>query len=237
MLSIASKIKSILSQYGNQLLLDGDRFVSILSDVAPSCQTDLRVLRRMKDENLLNDVYYILISKEKNTSKAKEDVKQASNRLLQELAQAGFADDWKHMAFAAFDIEWPVPTIISETSAQQTQKIPSQSQAPLFTSSKSTTDTNSANSPTHFTANLNTTTPSAWPNPKVTPSTNQNNNSNQNSHNSKSHPIIGGIAGYFISALPAMVVGFVTDNQLFVNIVLICGVILGVLIGMNLKSD
>ena len=164
-----------------------------------------------------------MISKEKNTSKAKEDVKQASNRLLQELAQAGFADDWKHMAFAAFDIEWPVPTIIS--------------QAPVFTSSKSTTDTNSANSPTHFTANLNTTTPSAWPNPKVTPSTNQNNNSNQNSHNSKSHPIIGGIAGYFISALPAMVVGFVTDNQLFVNIVLICGVILGVLIGMNLKSD
>ena len=52
-------IYQLLSQYGADLLLDGNRFCALIDDLAPDpmLKTERKVLQRLNQENILPEIY------------------------------------------------------------------------------------------------------------------------------------------------------------------------------------
>ena len=68
--NLSASIKQILSQYGTDVLLNGNRFCALVDDLAPNPESkyERRVLQRLNQENLLSEIYK-LISQTENTGK------------------------------------------------------------------------------------------------------------------------------------------------------------------------
>ena len=96
--NLSASIKQILSQYGTDVLLNGNRFCALVDDLAPNPESkyERRVLQRLNQENLLSEIYK-LISQTENTGK------QFKLDLL--LEEAGFSESWKQIVFEIFQFE------------------------------------------------------------------------------------------------------------------------------------
>lgn len=92
-MTIQKSIADIIERYGNEILLDGNKFCSLLSDLAPECKLELRIIRRMSQEDILKEVYSILRHSD-------SDIKRF-DVLLEE---AGFSEEWKKIVLCVFSL-------------------------------------------------------------------------------------------------------------------------------------
>lgn len=90
-------IDEITMKYGNEILLDGNRFSALFSDMAPELNLEKRVIRRMQQEDFLNDLYLYRIGKI-------EDDESIQGKIRMRLIDAGFSDEWCNVALSAFGL-------------------------------------------------------------------------------------------------------------------------------------
>jgi len=106
-------IAGILSKYGTDLLLDGQRFYSTVHDIAPVYKKENHVLRRMLAEGLFTDVYKLITGEEQKEYGIHElDIK---------LVHAGFSSEWRRIAMESFTFQ-----IEGLLQPEQKQVIPKQ---------------------------------------------------------------------------------------------------------------
>lgn len=91
-------IYQLLSQYGADLLLDGNRFCALIDDLAPDpmLKTERKVLQRLNQENILPEIY-LTIYQNKND--------REFNKLELLLEEAGFSETWKQIVFDLFQFK------------------------------------------------------------------------------------------------------------------------------------
>ena len=95
-------INSILSQYGKEILLDGNRFCSVVSDLAPQFKKENKIIRRLNQEMILPIIYHVL---------CKQPIEvNGINRLDVFLNESGFSEDWKTIVYTLFSL----PVLIND---------------------------------------------------------------------------------------------------------------------------
>jgi len=83
--------KSMMDKYGKEILLSGNKFCAMFSDMAPNFKLENKILRRMNQENILGEIYSILKSNENNFKKF--------DCLCE---NAGFSEEWKKIGLDIF---------------------------------------------------------------------------------------------------------------------------------------
>lgn len=106
-------INEVFNRFGKDILLDGDRFLAIVTDMAPNSKTELHVFRRLKQDNLLLAIHEEIINPKPNGKKIK---------VL--LTNNGYSEDWIEIVFSSFGLEKsqsqevaPESTLISDNGA------------------------------------------------------------------------------------------------------------------------
>lgn len=94
----ADVLDKIFSNYGLDILHEGDKLCAIVGDLAPSMKKEQKVLKRMSQEKILEEVYRE-IAAENNSDK------KNSFRIRRLLVEAGFSDEWVEIALSAFKLE------------------------------------------------------------------------------------------------------------------------------------
>lgn len=87
-------VSDVISRYGMEILLNGNRFCAIMADFASKKDKEMRVLRRVRQENLLNEIYSVLMSHENNRGK----------KLDAKLIEAGFSEEWRDIVLNTFGL-------------------------------------------------------------------------------------------------------------------------------------
>ena len=97
-MNLSNIIYQLLSQYGTDLLLNGNRFCALVDDLAPdpTLKIKRKVLQRLNQENLLPEIYLTISQNEKD---------RESNKLELLLEEAGFSETWKQIVFELFRIK------------------------------------------------------------------------------------------------------------------------------------
>lgn len=109
--TLANAISSVTATYGVDILKDGNRFCSILGDIAPGLEKERKILRRAKDEDvfcLLLDAYHA------DTSKRASIISKIEYTLKSE---AGFSDEWYLALMTGFSeaFSWTLPVTKTAT--------------------------------------------------------------------------------------------------------------------------
>ena len=92
-------INEVFNRFGTDILLDGDRFLAIITDMAPNSKTELQVLRRLKQDNLLIVIHDEIIKSKPNGKKIKVF-----------LTNNGYSTDWIEVVFSTFGLEYSLDT-------------------------------------------------------------------------------------------------------------------------------
>ena len=97
-IDLSNIIYKLLSQYGVDILLNGNRFCALVDDLAPDPTLTIKrkVLQRLNQENLLPEIYLTISQNEKD---------RELNKLELLLEEAGFSETWKQIVFELFRIK------------------------------------------------------------------------------------------------------------------------------------
>lgn len=97
-MDLGNIIYQLLSQYGTDILLNGNRFCALVDDLAsdPTLKIERKVLQRLNQENLLSEIY-LIISQNENSREFK--------KLELLLEEAGFSETWKQIVFELFQFK------------------------------------------------------------------------------------------------------------------------------------
>lgn len=97
-MDLSNIIYQLLSQYGTDILLNGNRFCALVDDLAPdpTLKIKRKVLQRLNQENLLPEIYLTISQNEKD---------REFNKLELLLEEAGFSETWKQIVFELFRIK------------------------------------------------------------------------------------------------------------------------------------
>lgn len=95
---LSNIIYQLLSQYGTDILLNGNRFCALVDDLAPdsTLKVKRKVLQRLNQENLLPEIYMTISQNEKD---------REFNKLELLLEEAGFSETWKQIVFELFQFK------------------------------------------------------------------------------------------------------------------------------------
>lgn len=93
--NISTVIAQIFSQYGIDILLDGNRLCALVDDLAPELKVERRVVRRLNQESLLTEIYRLI------NPIGMENEYHKLDFLLEE---AGFSETWKQIVFNMFQL-------------------------------------------------------------------------------------------------------------------------------------
>ncbi|MEE0913154.1 MAG: leucine-rich repeat protein [Ruminococcus sp.] len=89
-------INKVLTQYGKEVLLNGDRFCSVVNDFASKYELENKIIRRLNQEKILTEIYNVI-----NDSHLNED---ALKRLDAYLNYSGFSVEWKNIVYEIFSL-------------------------------------------------------------------------------------------------------------------------------------
>lgn len=90
-------IREIFDRFGKDILLEGERFCSILADMIPERQLEIKVLRRMNQESILIEVHKAVINEDSCDFRIIKKVERL-------LIESGFSEEWKKVALDAFEM-------------------------------------------------------------------------------------------------------------------------------------
>lgn len=95
-MDLSNIIYQLLSQYGTDILLNGNRFCALVDDLAPdpTLKIKRKVLQRLNQENLLPEIYLTISQNEKD---------REFNKLELLLEEAGFSETWKQIVLNYFE--------------------------------------------------------------------------------------------------------------------------------------
>lgn len=87
-------INEVFNRFGKDILLDGDRFLAIITDMAPNSKTELHVFRRLRQDNLLHAIHEEIIKPKPN-----------GNKIKVILTDNGYSADWIEIIIFSFGLE------------------------------------------------------------------------------------------------------------------------------------
>ena len=95
-MTMQETINIVLKQYGKELLLNGDRFCSIVSDYASKYELENRIIRRLNQEKILPEIYNVISDSSINAD--------AIKRMDAYLNRSGFSEEWKNIVYEIFSL-------------------------------------------------------------------------------------------------------------------------------------
>lgn len=106
-MNIYDTVSQVLGSYGDDVLLDGRRFCSILSDMIPQSK-ELKVIKRMGDSGILAELYKV-----RNMERS-----HAASKMVTLLSEEGFSKEWITIALESFGYEYLNPDLVNATNVR-----------------------------------------------------------------------------------------------------------------------